>query len=330
MPLTNDQYDSIMLTYSQRRLDNLHLQEERREEAYTRIPELAALENEIQDASLAAAKRRVMGRSFHDDQKSLHQLIGQNKKKKEQLLVQAGYPADYLDPIYTCPICHDTGFVDGKQCPCFKQESTKLLTRESNLEEILKTENFDHFSMALYSKNLRDPLTKKSSYALMAENLDLARTFIRNFESNFSNLFLYGNTGLGKTFLSHCIAKELLDQGHFVVYFSAVNFFDMVSDRHFARDEEADTLYKRALGSDLVILDDVGTEVPNSFSTSALFTFLNNRIETRKPVIISTNLALNQFKDIYGERIFSRIMSCYKFLAFVGEDIREQKRTVSP
>ena len=104
----------------------------------------------------------------------------------------------------------------------------------------------------------------------------------------------------------------------------------MVSDRHFARDEEADTLYKRALGSDLVILDDVGTEVPNSFSTSALFTFLNNRIETRKPVIISTNLTLNQFKDIYGERIFSRIMSCYKFLAFVGEDIREQKRTVSP
>ena len=94
MPLTNDQYDSIMLTYSQRRLDNLHLQEERREEAYTRIPELAALENEIQDASLAAAKRRVMGRSFHDDQKSLHQLIGQNKKKKEQLLVQAVYPAD--------------------------------------------------------------------------------------------------------------------------------------------------------------------------------------------------------------------------------------------
>lgn len=330
MPLTNDQYDSIMLIYSQRRLDNLHLQEERREEAYTRIPELAALENEIQDASLAAAKRRVMGRSFNDDQKSLHQLIEQNKKKKEQLLVQAGYPADYLDPIYTCPICRDTGFADGKQCSCFKQESTKLLTRESNLEEILKEENFDHFSMAFYSKNLRDPLTKKSSYALMAENLDLARTFIRNFENDFSNLFLYGNTGLGKTFLSHCIAKELLDQGHFVVYFSAVNFFDMVSDRHFARDEEADTLYKRALGSDLVILDDVGTEVPNSFSTSALFTFLNNRIEARKPVIISTNLALNQFKDIYGERIFSRIMSCYKFLAFVGEDIREQKRTVSP
>lgn len=330
MPLTNDQYDSIMLIYSQRRLDNLHLQEERREEAYTRIPELAALENEIQDASLAAAKRRVMGRSFNDDQKSLHQLIEQNKKKKEQLLVQAGYPADYLEPIYTCPICHDTGFVDGKQCSCFKQESTKLLTRESNLEEILKAENFDHFSMAYYSKNLRDPLTKKSSYALMAENLDLARAFIRNFENDFSNLFLYGNTGLGKTFLSHCIAKELLDQGHFVVYFSAVNFFDMVSDRHFARDEEADALYRRALGSDLVILDDVGTEVPNSFSTSALFTFLNNRIEARKPVIISTNLALNQFKDIYGERIFSRIMSCYKFLAFVGEDIREQKRTVSP
>lgn len=329
MPLTNAQYDSIMLTYAERRLENARLQEARRDEAYSRIPELAEIERTISDASLAAARRRVTGTGSADDGKALHALIENQRRRRISLLEEHGFPADYLEPVYTCPICHDTGYINGKRCTCFKQESTRLLSRESNLESILEKENFDHFSMGFYAKDHIDPLTGKSSYTLMTENVGFARRFIDTFDQDFMNLFLYGNTGLGKTFLSHCIAKELLDHNHFVVYFSAVDFFDMASDRHFARDEEADALYRRALGADLVILDDVGTEVPNSFSTSALFAFLNSRMDAQLSTIISTNLSLNQFKDIYGERIFSRIMSCYKFLPFVGDDIREQTRTIS-
>ena len=329
MPLTNSQYDSIMYAYSERRMANARLQEARREEAYTRIPELADIERSVSEASLAAARRRIAGDYTEEDRERLHQYIEEQHRHRIRLLEEHGFPADYLEPVYSCPICRDTGFADGKPCACFKQESTKLLSRESHLEKILEKENFDHFSLAYYPKSHIDPLTGKSSYELMTENLDQANIFIDTFGRDFRNLFLYGHTGLGKTFLSHCIAKELLDQNYFVVYFSAVDFFDMASDRHFARDDDADRLYRRALEADLVILDDLGTEVPNSFSISALFAFLNSRIDAGRPTIISTNLTLDQFKDIYGDRIFSRVMSFYKFLPFVGDDIREQTRTAS-
>ena len=328
MPLTNSQFDQVMLEYSERRLANTRIQEARREEVYRQIPEMSAIDDAISSASVDAAKKRLAG-GDRTDLASYHALIREKKDRRAALLEQNGYPRGYLDPIYTCPICRDTGFVDGQRCVCFKQASIRLLSRESNLEEILRQENFDHFSMSYYSKQYRDPVTGKSSYDLMTAALDQARGFIDTFDTEFRNLLLYGGTGLGKTFLSHCIAKEILEQNKLVVYFSATDFFDMVSDRHFERDPDAEVLYARALSADLVILDDLGTEVPNSFSTSALFSFLNSRIAGRRSCIISTNLPLDKFQEIYGERIFSRIMSCYKFLAFAGEDIRRQKRLVT-
>ena len=325
MSLTNSQFDAISFIYSERRLANAREQEARRDEVYRRIPELDAIDSEISSASVSAAVSRLTGGEGSSPE-SLHALIQEKKARRAELLSEYGYPADYLDPIYTCPICRDTGFVNGERCVCFEQESIRLLSRESNLEEILKTENFDHFSMSYYSRDFRDPLTGQSSYDLMADGLGKARKFIDTFDSDFSNLFMYGATGLGKTFLSHCIAKEILEKNKLVVYFSATDFFETVSLRHFDRDPDADILYRRALSSDLVILDDLGTEVPNSFLASALFTFLNSRIAGRRSCIISTNLPLERFREIYGERIFSRIMSCYVFLSFVGEDIRRQKR----
>ena len=330
MPLTNAQFDSIMDSYSQRRLANYRIQEARREEAYQKIPELAEIDNAISGASLTLARHKLRGTDDSiQDMAAYYRSIEENKERRLQLLQEHGYPADYLDPVYTCKICHDTGFVDGKRCVCFKQESTDFLSRESNLSEVVKTENFRHFSTAYYSKTITDPVTGLSSYDLMRKNLGLVKQFVDSFGSDYQNLFLYGNTGLGKTFLSHCIAKELMDRHFFVVYFSAAEFFDMAGDRHFRRDSQADALYKRAVGAYLVILDDVGTEVPNGFSVSALFTFLNRRAENRLATIISTNLTLEQFKDIYGERIFSRLMDSSKFLPFVGDDIRQQKRVIA-
>ncbi len=330
MPLTNAQFDSIMNAYSMRRLANNRLAEAHRREAFERIPELASIDSDISKASMAVARRKLAGTDGGDRElKYLHQFIEGKKQRRLTLLRENGYPEDYLDPIYTCPICRDTGFVDGKRCACFKQETTELLSRESNLMKILEKENFDHFSMDYYSKNFIDPLTKESSYDLMTKNVQLAREFIGSFGTDFSNMFLYGNTGLGKTFLSHCIAKELLDKGYFVAYFSASEFADMMSDRHFRRSARAMTLYERSIDADLVILDDMGTEMPNSFLVSSLFSFLNHRINAQLPTILSTNLTLDQFKQIYGDRIFSRLMSSSKFMAFVGEDIREQQRLIS-
>lgn len=329
MPLSNAQFDSIMDAYSQRRLSNYRTEEARREEVYQKIPELAEIDSAISGASLTLARNRLTETDDASASTDLHALIQEKKEQRLQLLQQAGYPADYLDPIYTCPICHDTGFVDGKRCVCFKQESTDYLLRESRLTDIVKEHNFEHFATGYYSKTLTDPVTGMSSYQLMRKNLHLTKEFIDSFGKTYQNLFLYGSTGLGKTFLSHCIAAELLKRHFFVVYFSAAEFFDMAGDRHFRRDADADALYRRAVGADLVILDDVGTEVPNGFSVSALFSFLNRRAQDKLATIISTNLTLEQFKDIYGDRIFSRLMDSSKFLPFIGEDIREQKRVIA-
>ena len=330
MPLTNSQFDSIMERYLERRLANTQAWEARRDEVYREIPEMNELDGAIRSASLDAARARLSGEADADGKSgALRRLIGEQKARRALLLQEHGYPADYLDPIYTCPVCQDTGYVDGKRCACFKKESTRLLLHESNLEDILKSENFGAFSMKWYSADPSLGRGGKSPYDLMTDNVASANMFIDTFGAEFHNLFLYGATGLGKTFLSHCIAKELIDRGQFVIYLTASEFAETVSARRFSDDAAADELYRRALSADLVILDDVGTEVPNSFTASALFTFLNSRINAEEPVVISTNLTLEQFKETYGERIFSRIMSCYTFLPFAGEDIRRQKRLVT-
>ena len=170
MPLSNAQFDSVMDAYSQRRLSNYRTEEARREEVYQKIPELAEIDSAISGASLTLARNRLTETDDASASTDLHALIQEKKEQRLQLLQQAGYPADYLDPIYTCPICRDTGFVDGKRCVCFKQESTDYLLKESRLTDIVREHNFEHFATGYYSKTLTDPVTGMSSYQLMRKN----------------------------------------------------------------------------------------------------------------------------------------------------------------
>lgn len=200
------------------------------------------------------------------------------------------------------------------------------LYTQSNLKDILDKENFSTCSLSYYSRNHIDPLTGRSSLESMETALNVCHNFVDTFSKEFHNILLYGDTGVGKTFLSHCIAKELMDSTYSVIYFTAAGLFDILAENTFGKRQDKDSdVFEHIYDCDLLIIDDLGTELPNSFTVSQLFICLNERILRQKSTIISTNLALEDIKSIYSERTFSRISSNYTILRITGDDIRIQK-----
>ena len=190
---------------------------------------------------------------------------------------------------------------------------------------ILKKENFEHFSFDWYSDTIKNEATGLTARQTAQRAYDTAWNFVQDFDSRFQNLFFYGSTGVGKTFLSHCIANALLESSHCVLYFSAFDLFDSMAQTAFSRKSETDPGENFILDCDLLIIDDLGTELTNSFVSSQLFLCINERIARRKSTVISTNLTLEDFSATYSERTFSRIASNYQMLKLIGKDIRIQK-----
>lgn len=326
MGLTNTQYNTIMRDYQRQQARNRQDLARRTEEIYTRFPEFSRIDGQIAAASTACARKLLSDEAASADE--LRTQIAGLSRRKAQLLEEAGYPADYLLPRYRCSDCQDTGYIGTRKCHCFRQAIIDLLYMQSNLREIVKTENFSTFSMKYYSDRITDPVTGLSAAQTARRTLEECRRFVKNFDTGFENLFLYGDTGLGKTFLSHCIAKELLESTHSVIYFSAFRLFELFADSAFGRAGSGtqNELEQHIFECDLLIIDDLGTELVNSFVSSQLFLILNERILRRKSTLISTNLAIATFADTYSERVFSRISSNYMMLKLIGDDIRIQKK----
>lgn len=324
MPLKNSQYDALMRQYNDRQLHNKHDLDLRVEKAYKEIPRLAQIDREIAAVSMKKA-RLLLGETSGEDF-NLEEQISALSRERADLLASHGFPPDYLQMRYTCPLCRDTGYVDNRRCICFQKAAIDLLYTQSNIRAILQTENFDHFSFAYYSDEIRNPVTGLTALQTARAAVKKSREFIRNFDTAFENLFFYGDTGVGKTFLSHCIARELIDTAHCVIYFSAFDLFDMFARSTFSDSPEAEDMNRYIFDCDLLIIDDLGTELTNSFVASQLFLCINQRIMHKKSTIISTNLTLENFKETYSERIFSRISSSYTMIKLIGNDIRIQKK----
>ena len=322
MPLQNFQYDTIMREYSRRQAQN-HRILERTAEAYGKIPRLKEIDDEV--ATLSADKVRRLLNGEEKGTSDLKAAIQELSDERITLLVANGFPGDYLEMPYTCPDCQDTGYIGSRKCTCFKKAEIELLYAQSNLNEILEKENFDSFSFDYYSATIKNEATGLSALETARRAYDTAQRFVQNFDHKFENLFLYGDTGVGKTFLSHCIARELLRSTHCVLYFSAYDLFDMMAANSFSR-KDTGTDEELLYDCDLLIIDDLGTERNTDFVVSQLFVCLNDRILNRKSTIISTNLTLEEIKTNYTERTFSRISNHYKILRLAGDDIRIQKK----
>ncbi len=327
MSLTNSQHNAIMRIYSLIKIKNQHLLEDRRAEVYSRCPQIKQIEDKIIDLSSSTAPLIIQGGkgAFESYNKQLNLLI----EEKEKLMSEYNYPADYLSEIYDCPQCHDSGYVDKRPCACFKKKVVDLLYMQSNLKNIINTENFDTFSYDWYSKEGPDQATGLTPYNNMQNIVSICHNFIDTFDSEFSNLLFYGDTGIGKTFLSNCIASELLKTSHSVIYLTAIELFDIFASHDFSKERvyaDNETMSDYIIDCDLLIIDDLGTELSNSFTNSKLFYCINERILKQKSTIISTNLSIKELSNTYSERVFSRISSSYKLLKFYGKDIRLQKK----
>ena len=319
MNLSAAHYDAIMREYDNQRLENMHALNSRIQGVYDRFPEIKQIDTQISELAENFAqsftKEHVM--SFEEYRRTLSDL----RMEKEALLKCYRIDPQMLQMQYHCPDCKDTGYIENEKCHCFKQRIIDEMYQQSNLREILNAENFSTLSYQYYDQENM----KKMQIAI-----ETCKKFTENFDKSFENILLCGTVGIGKTFLSNCIAKEILDQGHSVLYLSAFQLFDLMAKNSFSGNAHQEDMvakqYPHIFESDLLIIDDLGTELANSFTMTGFFLVINERILRKKSTIISTNLSPEEILTTYTERCASRIISNYTMLKLSGSDIRLKKK----
>ncbi|MBQ7950239.1 MAG: ATP-binding protein [Clostridia bacterium] len=290
-----------------RQEENKKITREKKETLYAAIPELAQLNLEI-----SAKMKQTL--NLEQDVRVSKQMLSDLVKKREKLLLEHGYSPDYLADYYECPVCKDEGFVDGKPCRCYQKLMLLEACKMSNLGERIEKENFHTYSPELHKEH-------KS----MEGFIHKAKKYCEKDPSVKQNLLFTGPTGTGKTFLSSCIAKEFLDSGHFVLYYTATKLFNIIDEAKFHReDTEAVELAEMLTECDLLIVDDLGTEYAFLYPQSRLFDILDTRTVQGKRTVISTNMDLSELNQKYSPRIVSRILGNYEIFVFQGKDLRYQ------
>ena len=323
-------FKDVMRAYEVDRDRAVVLLNERRKELYRRLPRVREIDNELSHIGISVAKKVLIEGGNQVLFEGLRQQSIVLKKEKERLLSENGVSEGYLADIYRCAVCQDTGYTQShlsERCKCLKQHLIDKYYTLSNVRGLLEEENFDTFDMRYYSESLM-PSEGMSSYRNMQLIYQTALKFVEEFDRTFQNLLFYGDTGLGKTFLCNCIAKDLLDAGHTVLYVTAPRIFKLVEDYRFNRDnvEDSDYSIDAVIDVDLLILDDLGAEFSTVVTSAFLFDIINQRLLAKKPVVISTNLSPAEFEIQYSDRIVSRFLGHYKMSKFYGDDIRAKKK----
>lgn len=324
--MNNQILENIMTEYNKMRLKAAHDADLRKEKLYTAFPDLEEAEKQIQLLSIKLSKLYLSNSvNLNEQCLSLKSEIEQLKKKRIEIYKKNNIPDDYLKVKFECSKCNDTGYLqDGKKCSCLNKQIINNLYSISNMEYMLNKENFDTFDINMFSNDAykNEKLTPRQN---MYYILEISEDFCSNFYDTNMNLLLYGSTGLGKTFMCNCIASALLRKEISVLYQTAFSLFEIIETHKFNKQiesEENKINYNMIFECDLLIIDDLGTEVGNSFTNAELFNIINERLITNKKVIISTNLSLEQLRDTYSERITSRVFNNFVPLKFYGEDLR--------
>lgn len=302
---------------------------ERQRECYAKLPRLEEI-----DVELSHTMAKIIASGFRrgtDPQKAIEALRTENlalQRERGELLCTLGYPADWLEPKHTCEKCGDTGWRGSEMCACLRSYYVREQNAELSQMLDLGAQSFESFNFEYYSRERRAE-QNLSPYQRMEKNYDTCRDYANEFSPRSGNLLLSGAPGLGKTFLSASIARVVSEAGHSVVYDTASHIFARFEAQKFERGEEDDGAQEdvaRYLRCDLLIVDDLGTEMTTAFVQSALYQLVNTRLMNNRKTIISTNLNPAELGARYGAAIRSRLEGEYRILPFFGEDIRKLKR----
>lgn len=299
------------------RVKNKEKQDIRHGEVLKKAPNLSEIEGNLMKQGTRLLECVLnRGENFDDIKTSIQGL----QKQKAEILKKNGFPEDYLDDIYTCSNCRDTGFVEGRRCECLKKLITKHIGENSNLTEYMREQVFDKFDFSLFANQGEGTTTLK----VMQKLCDKAIDFAEGFDKTHENFLIMGNAGTGKTFITSCIGNRALERGKTVYYQTAFRLFEIFENARFQKgDENAAELVKYMYDVDLLIIDDLGTEFTTQFTLTALFDIINSRIISNKSTVISTNLGFEELSDIYSQRITSRFVGHYQLMQTVGKDLRE-------
>jgi DNA replication protein DnaC len=299
--------------------EKLNLREREIEKA---IPEYRDIRREM---AKTGGKLSAIILSGKDVEKQLEKLQRENLAAQEtikSLLLQHRFAADYLNDIFTCEKCHDSGVYQSRRCSCFKEIVKRLAVEELNKAAPMKLCSFEMFDVNFYPDRMHTD-TGINIRSKMARNFTFCKDYADNFHLPYGGILMLGKTGLGKTFLSLAIAKTVISKGYSVIYGSAPDLLRKIEKEHFGREADEDSAGVLQ-GADLLIFDDLGAEFESQFYVSAFYNLINSRVNAGLPTIINTNLDRNQLKARYGDRVMSRTYTM-EWLPFFGDDIREIK-----
>lgn len=326
MSYSREVIDLALAELNARRKAAVDAQAAHRNEAVSKVPEIKKAEHQLAATASQLVKAIGMGEETEVFMKTLSQKNLAIQSRIHELLEQNGYPADYLDFHFTCPKCDDTGYISGVPCQCFqtllKQIALNKLGSVSRSGEC----SFGNFNTDYYPAEV-DEEYGVSPRRHMEQVYQYCRCYAEDFDRESENLYLYGETGLGKTHLTLAIAAQVTNAGYQVIYDSASNLLRRLEKERFSsgKDNEFSGAEDEILNCDLLIIDDLGSEFTTQFTVSAVYNIINTRLNCRKPVIISTNLDIRDLEQKYTKRVASRVLGNYRALLFMGRDIRQIK-----
>ncbi len=308
-----------------RRNSALNMVEYRKKELYFSFPRLYEIEITLGEIGAQTAKAVLNGKDALEQMKSLKEKSTALQKEYKAILTENGYTEDYLEPHFSCEKCNDTGYVELENktitCDCYKKLLSNTACEELNKISPLSLSTFDSFNLNYY--NDKPDENGKVPYNRMIKILKHCADYAGNFSLTSKGLLMMGSTGLGKTHLSLAIANEVIKKGYSVVYVSAPDILSKLEREHFAYGySNEEQIVNSLLDCDLLILDDLGTEFVTQFTSTTIYNIFNSRINSGKPIIINTNLTVDELGKIYTKRFTSRLVSSCEQLEFIGRDIR--------
>ena len=320
MAYNKQNYQRVREIYQTKYLLALDEAARRTDEVHRKSPELRALDRTLSQTAIKIAMAALgTGEEYKEKLAAVEKENLALQARRAEILVEMGYPADYTVPPYECKKCNDRGFAGTKMCECMRRDLVLAAFESSGIGALLRTQGFDTFSLEYYPAG--------EERELMGRNLALLREYAEGFSVQSDSLIFCGATGLGKTHLSTALARRVIERGFDVYYTTALQMFGDFEHARFGTEMGMESVVSldRYTNCELLILDDLGTEVSNQFTNSCLYMVLNERINKGLPTVISTNLSGKEIKARYNDRIASRILGDFKPFLFVGTDVRRLK-----